>query len=260
MTGIHKVLALALLLPCAAAAAEPAALARARALYNSGSYDAAIDAAASARIDPKAEDAAALVLARAHLERFRSGGAVADLTAARTALGVVRMTALSARDQLDLLIGLGQTLYFGESYGSAADVFDTALGRATTLSVRDRAKLLDWWATALDRQAQARTADRRVPAFSRVVERMEEELQLDPGSVIANYWLVWPRAAPAILIEHGTRQLPAGFARRLDRTPQASVRNWIESLPMRSSPNVHVNGLRANRLRQRPPCGRSGRR
>ena len=44
MTRILTVLAF-VALPIAAAAAEPAALARARALYNSASYDAAIDAA-----------------------------------------------------------------------------------------------------------------------------------------------------------------------------------------------------------------------
>ena len=100
-----------------------------------------------------------------------------DLTAARTALAGIRMAALSPRDQLDLLIGLGQTLYLGEAFGAAADVFDTAVGRASALSPPDRAKLLDWWATALDRQAQARPADRRVPVFTRVVDWMQDELQ-----------------------------------------------------------------------------------
>jgi len=244
MTRIQTVLALVVLLPYAAAAAEPAALARARALYNSGSYDAAIDAATSARIDPKAEDAAALVLARAHLERFRSGGAAADLAAARTALGVVRITALSERDQLDLLIGLGQTLYLGESYGSAADVFDSALGRATTLGARDRAKLLDWWATALDRHAQARTPDRRGPAFSRVVERMEEELRQEPGSVIANYWLV----------------VAARGAGDLDRAWDAAIAGWVRAALGSDTPGLRaeldrvvIDALIPERARMRPP-------
>ena len=69
---------LALIVLPTASAAEPAALARARTFYNSGSYDAAIDAALTARSDPKAQDAAALVLARAHLERFRASGATDD--------------------------------------------------------------------------------------------------------------------------------------------------------------------------------------
>jgi hypothetical protein len=189
MIRILTTLAL-VVLPTAALAAEPAALARARALYNSGSYDAAIDAASTARSDPKAQDAAALVLARSHLERFRASGATDDLTAARTVLGAVRMASLSTRDQLDLLIGIGQTLYLGSALGWAADVFASAIWRDTTLGPRDRGKLLDWWATALDRQAQARPPDRRAAAFSRIVERMEDELRQEPGSLIANYWLV----------------------------------------------------------------------
>jgi hypothetical protein len=230
-------------LPTAAAAAEPAALARARALYNSANYDGAIDAATAARSEPKAEDAAALVLARAHLERFRATGAVADLTAARTALGVVRSPNLSPRDQLDLLIGVGQTLYFGDSFGAAADVFDSALGRASALSDRDRGKLLDWWATALDRQAQIRPLDRRGPAFSRIVERMENELRTDPGSVIANYWLV----------------VAARGAGDLDRAWDAAVAGWVraslgpDTVDLRAElDRVVIEALIPERARTRP--------
>jgi len=157
---------------------------------------------------------------------------------------VVRMTALSARDQLDLLIGLGQTLYFGESYGSAADVFDSALGRATMLGARDRAKLLDWWATALDRQAQARTADRRVAGFLRVIERMEDELRLEPGSVIANYWLV----------------VAARGAGDLDRAWDAAIAGWVRAALGSDTPGLRaeldrvvIDALIPERARMRPP-------
>lgn len=177
-------------LPALASADEPAALARARALYNAGSYDAAIDAASSARRDPQVADSAALVLARAHIERFRAGSRAEDLVAAREALSAVRPETLSARDQVDLLIGLGQSLYLGETFGAAADVFDSALGRGSLLSATDRAKLLDWWATALDREAQTRPAESRGPIFLRMVDRMQEELRTNSGSAIANYWLV----------------------------------------------------------------------
>lgn len=212
MTRLVVTLALAVL-PAASVAAQPAALARARALYNSGSYDAAIDAAAAARVDPKVGDAASLVLGRAHLERFRSGGAADDLAAARTSLAAVRIDALTPRDQLDLLIGLGQTLYFGDAFGAAADVFDNALGRAALLGVGERGKLLDWWSNALDRQAQARPADRRSPVYARIVERMEDELRDDPGSAVANYWLV--------VGARGTGDL--------DRAWDAAVAGWVRA-------------------------------
>jgi hypothetical protein len=224
MSRLLLTLALASL-PAVSAAAQPAALARARALYNSGSYDAAIDAAAAARLDPKVGDAASLVFGRAHLERYRAGGAADDLTAARTSLGAVRMTALSPRDQLDLLIGLGQTLYFGDAFGAAADVFDNALGRATVLDARDRDKLLEWWATALDRQAQSRPTDRRSPVYARIVERMEDELRGDAGSAVANYWLV--------VGARGTGDL--------DRAWDAAVAGWV-----RAALGADAAGVRAS--------------
>ena len=173
----------------AAWAAEPASLAKARALYNEANYQGAIDAAAVARRQPEWADAAALVIARAHLERYRQTAVPADLTAAREALGTVRSASLSPRDQVDLIIGLGQSLYLGEIFGAAAELFDTALARAPLLGPRDRLLLLDWWATALDREAQSRPADRRERVYERIADRMEEELRQDAGSAVANYWL-----------------------------------------------------------------------
>jgi hypothetical protein len=183
--------AVTLLLACAsaAAAAEHPALARARALYNAADYDGAIESAAIARAQPGSADAAALVSARSHLQRFRQRSDPSDLTAARDALASVRLAALSPRDQVDQLVGLGQSLYFADSYGPAAEIFETALGRGMLLGHRDRLLLLDWWASALDREAQGRPQDRRAPTYQRIASRMEDELLLDPGSAPANYWL-----------------------------------------------------------------------
>jgi hypothetical protein len=49
--------------------------------------------------------------------------------------------------------------------------------------------LLDWWATALDREAQTRAPERRGRVFERIADRMETELREDPGNTVANYWL-----------------------------------------------------------------------
>jgi hypothetical protein len=188
-----------------ALADEPPALAQARALYNAGSYEAAIQAAATVRGDQEFGDEAALVIARAHLERYRAdaeqrqGPFVApqeqlevlkDLAAARDALTGIRSAGLSPRDQIDLLIGLGQTLYFGNQFGAAARFFATALERASLLPARDGDLLLDWWATALDRAAQTRPAEHRAALFVEIGERMEQTLAAEPGSAVANYWLV----------------------------------------------------------------------
>jgi hypothetical protein len=111
------------------------------------------------------------------------------LTAARIALSAVRPEALSPRDRVDLLIGLGQALYQGESFGAAAELFDTALSQPVELPDRDRMLLLDWWATAVDREAQSLALDRRMALLGGVMERMEVEVRVDPGSRPANYWL-----------------------------------------------------------------------
>jgi hypothetical protein len=168
---------------------EPPTLAKARTLYNAGDFVGAIDAASIARKDAAWADASALVVARAHLELYRQGADAEDLAAARAALGAVRAAALNPRDHLDLVVGLGQSLYLGEIYGAAAELFDTALSRAAILGPRDRLLLLDWWATALDREAQSRPADRRARVFERIAARMNDEIQRDPGSPVANYWL-----------------------------------------------------------------------
>jgi hypothetical protein len=171
-----------------AGAAEPPSLAKARALYNSGNYEGAIDAAAVARRQPMWADAAALVMARSYLERFRQNADAKDLVAARETFQTIKASALMARDHVDLTIGLGQIVYLGETFGAAADLFQNALSRSSLLGARDRMMLLDWWATALDREAQSRPADRRRVVFERIGARMEEELRQDPGSWVANYW------------------------------------------------------------------------
>ena len=108
-----------------------------------------------ARNDAEWADASALVVARAHLEQYRARADAEDLSAARAALGAMRAAVLTPRDQVDLIVGLGLSLYLSETYGAAAELFDTALGRAALLAPRDRLLLLDWWATSLDREAQS---------------------------------------------------------------------------------------------------------
>lgn len=194
-------------------AADPPALVKARALYNAGDYQGAIDAASVARRQPQSADAAALVIARAHLERYRQSATAADLVAAREALGTVRSASLVPRDQVDLIIGLGQALYLGEVFGASAELFDAALDRASLLGAKERVLLLDWWATALDREAQTRSFDRRTPVYERIADRMERGLREDPGNATANYWLA--------VAARGTGDL--------DRAWSAAIAAWVRS-------------------------------
>jgi len=212
------VLALLLLLTAAipAAAAEHPSLAQARVLYNAADYDAAIDAASVAFGDPASVDAATLVAARAYLERYRIKLDPSDLASARTTLGMVHAARLMPRDYLDLLIGLGQALYLGESFGAAAELFDVALSRRSSLSERDGLALLDWWATAVDREAWRLPADRRLSLLEGVRARMAEEVRQDPGNPAANYWLA----------------ASARGAGDLERAWDAAVAAWVRA-PLR---------------------------
>ena len=210
---LMPLLAVILAMPAWAEAAESPALARARTLYNSGDYEGAIDAAAVARREAQWADASALVIARARLERYRQTMNASELADAREALQAVRVTSLTPRDQVDLLIGLGQALYLGEVYGPAAELFGTALDKGSLLGARDRVLLLDWWATALDRDAQTRPYDRRSPAYVRIGERMDLELRDDPSNGVANYWQV----------------LAARGLGDLDRAWSAAIAGWVRS-------------------------------
>jgi hypothetical protein len=89
------------------------------------------------------------------------------------------------------------------------------LWKGTLLAPRDRALLLDWWATALDRDAQTRPFDPALAGVPADRERMDRELRDDPPNGVANYWqVVAPRAAPAISTAPGARRLPPGCAPR----------------------------------------------
>jgi hypothetical protein len=193
--------------------AESPALVRARTLFNAANYEGAIDAASVARRDPTWADAGSLVVARAHLERFRQSGNIQDLTEARAALGVIRVATLSPRDRVDLVIGMGQALYFGETYGAAADLFEAALERGDLLAERDRGLLLDWWATALDREAQLRGPENRTSTYERIAARMDRELRDDPSSAVASYWKV--------IAARGTGDLDLAWS--------AAIAAWVRS-------------------------------
>jgi hypothetical protein len=240
----------------AAPAAEPPALAKARMAYNAGNYDGAIAAAAVARRQPQSADAATLVMARALLEKYRQSAVPSDLSEARDMLGTVRSVALAPRDQVDLLIGLGQSLYLAETFGAAAELFDVALSRGALLDERDRLMLLDWWATALDRDAQSRPLDRRTRVFERISQRMEEELRRDPGSAPANYWLAvsargigdldaaWAAAVAAWVRAPLSPQSSDSLRTDLDRlVTQALIPERVRNRPVREQEDA-ANALR----------------
>jgi hypothetical protein len=183
--------ALLIVLACSTAhAADRATIARARALYNEGRYSDAIEVASLIRTSPADKSEAELIIGRAHLEEFRAMSNPLDLDAAREALRAVDVSALSAGDETELLIGLAEALFLEEAYGAAAELFEPLLDRTVEGELTSRERLLDWWANAIDRQAQRRPAAERPALYTRVLQRMEQELGQPPDSATAVYWAV----------------------------------------------------------------------
>ena len=180
----------ALCLACAAplrAADDP--LAHARLLYNQGQFEQAINAAEQARLTPARADAADLVAARAYLERFRASAAPDDLVNARDRLRRIDPQRFPPRERAEYVVGLGEALFFEGAFGASADVLDTIVRTHDLLTGDARERVLDWWASALDREAKPRPEIERQGVYQRIRERMDEELATHPGSGAAAYWL-----------------------------------------------------------------------
>jgi hypothetical protein len=191
----RAVLAAAVVLSMAQARPADSVLAEARRLYNAQRYDEAIALSGQARQNPALALPASVVFARAHLERYRVSLEPAHLEEARGALTSIDLARLAPRDQVEYSIALGELLYlddqftFDDRYAAAAEQFEVALGRADLLDPDSRDLLFDWWANALDRQAQLGPERERRPAYQRIVDRAEAEIARDPAALSASYWL-----------------------------------------------------------------------
>lgn len=191
--AVHAVALAVVVCTASGAFAQPpepaAALARARAAYNGRNFDEAISAATVARRVPETSDVAAIVLGRAHLERYRERADPADLSAAREVLGTVRTMGLEERDRVELLLAFGEALFLEDEFGAAAEVFESGINRSE-LDLQLREAMLDWWGSAVERLASAAAPELRRSHFRRLFNRMQEELGTSPTSPAASYWTV----------------------------------------------------------------------
>lgn len=160
----------------------------ARQLYNAGMIDAAI-AGAEAEYQESGSDRAALVLARAKLDRYRRLEMPDDLDGARRLLDAIDASALGPREAVDWEIGVATSLYFDGRPGPAAVIFERLLDEPLLLGV-ERDRVLDWWATAVDRIGRAMLSADRQRTYARMMSRLETELRADPASASAAYWSV----------------------------------------------------------------------
>jgi tetratricopeptide (TPR) repeat protein len=226
-------------------------LARARQLFNDRKFDDAITAATAARKTPETADAAAIVLARAHLERYRQVPDPADLGAARAALGAVGVDRLGTPDRAEFLIALGGSLFLEDDFGAAAEIFESALEIAPAAGETARESVLDWYGSAMERWAAPYVTSRRALMLARLVARMESEQAKNPGSRAASYWLA------AGLRAQG----------ELDRAWQAAIAAWVRapiagnnSLALRADiDRLVLEGIIPDRGKEAPDGEREGR-
>ena len=244
----------AVLLACQVAAlgaqSGRAELAKARAHYNQRQFDEAIDAATSARRAADSADVASIVLARAHLERYRERADPSDLSAAREVLGTIRAGGLEPRDQVELLLAVGESLFLEDDFGAAATIFESGLEQAAVADRRLAESLLEWWGSAVERQAGNLPREPRTAAFRRLSERMRKELAKHPTSAGATYW-------------HVVALRGAGDA---DRAWDAAVAGWARArLIGDQAPNLRadldrlvIHGIVPDRVRQLAQDQRAG--
>ena len=247
-----------LVLCCAApAAAADDPLARARALYNQRQFDAALAAAEQARLVPTRVDGADLVAARCYLERFRASADSEDLTNARDRLRRLDPRKLPARERVEYIVGLGEALFFDAAFGAAASVFDSVLLSSDSLApsgngeLDARERVLDWWATAVDREARPRSDIERQSSYQRMRVRMDEELASRPASTTAAYWLAAAAQAQGDL-QAAWSAAQAGWVRApLARDRGAALRADLDRLMLRAivPDRARVLGQPADTLR-----------
>ena len=188
-------------------------LSEARRLYNAQQWEAAERAARVAVAQARTANSARVVLARVLLERYRTTSSAVLLAEARETLRSVNMGPLDPRERVELMLGFGQGLFLEDRFAAAAAVFEPIIPAAAVLGAPAHDRALDWWATALDRQAATRPFADRASIYQRIALRMTTELIRDPGSIPANYWLV--------AAAHGSGDLEGAWS-----TAQAS---WIRA-------------------------------
>src|SRR5262249_27687120 len=164
-------------------------LAKARQLYNDRQFEAAVSAAEQARLVAARADAADLIAARAYLERFRDSAASDDLVNARERLRRLSPERLIPRERTEYLVGLGETLFLEGAFGAAANVFESILQGTDLMAGPPREDVIDWWASAIDRDARPRPEMDRQGIYRRLRTRLDAELARHPGSASSAYWI-----------------------------------------------------------------------
>jgi hypothetical protein len=202
----------------------------ARRHYNLGEYEAAERLAREAVSDIARADAARVVLGRVQLERFRQSSDIKDFNLARESLRMVDTASLNVAERVELTIGFAEALYLEGRFGAAAQLFESIRARSSLLGPAAHERVLDWWATSIDRQAQLRPPDERKAHYTQIIERMTVEAADNPASTAAGYWLAAAARANGDLETAWHAVLAGWFRAVLGDAPQAGLRADLDKL------------------------------
>jgi hypothetical protein len=202
-------------------------------LYNQRDYTAALAAAEEAARTPARADSANLIAARAFLERYRESAASEDLTNARDRLRALNTEGFSPTERAEYVIGLGEALFFDGAAGAAASIFGSVLAGPDFFTPAARDGLLDWWASAIDRDARRQPDIERRAMYQRILDRMEIEAGANPGSAAASYWLAAAAWGQGNLTEAWDAALAGWVRAGLTTDQNADLRGDIDRLMLR---------------------------
>jgi hypothetical protein len=206
---------------------------RARVLYNQRDYTAALAAAEEAARTPSRADGAHLIAARSYLERYRESAASEDLSNARDHLRTLNTEGFSPTERVEYVIGLGEALFFDGAPGAAASIFGAVLSGPDLLTPAARDGLLDWWASAVDRDARRLPDIERRSTYQKVIGRMEVEVGANPASSAASYWLAAAAWGQGDLLAAWDAALAAWVRAGLTVAQTADLRGDIDRLMLR---------------------------
>ena len=143
----------------------------ARELYNAGRVDEAIEQAEAAWVATASAEAG-LVLARAKLDRFSRLESGSDLSVARQLLDRIDVTTLLPAQRLDWEVGVATGLFLAGRGGPSGVMFERLLDHPL-LEGAERDRVLNWWATAVDRVGRDQLPDQRSGTYDKMARRLE---------------------------------------------------------------------------------------
>ena len=136
----------------------------------------------------------------------------ASSTRRKANLRAVDSRALDQSERIELQVGLAALLYYEDRFGAAAELLEPVVDSSATLAPDAHERALDWWATALDRQAQAQPAGERATSISGSPNGWSSSCGAIPDRAPRTTGWPRPRAAPATSIAPGRRR-PPGWIR-----------------------------------------------